>query len=79
MEIERKPLTVKQLIDEFQKDIAEGELTGDELVWIAADEEGNSYSPIVVDGITFYTIEEKGNIRTSVHLYPLFPTNSFEE
>lgn len=64
--IQRKPITVKTLMSLLKNSIKKGVVKETDELWIASDEEGNSYSPVVFEGIQ-HTDDNR------ITLYPLFP------
>ena len=64
--IKNNPLSVRKLILILQTSVNAGTIKATDTVYLASDEEGNSFSPLVIEGI------EKSN-DNKVTLYPLFP------
>lgn len=65
-EIKRKPLTIFNLIQILKNTVNNGDAKMTDEVWMSSDEEGNSYSPVVFEGLAL----DPDNRR--ITLYPLF-------
>ena len=65
MAIKKKPITLSKFICFLKYNVDKGNIKMKDKLFMASDEEGNSYSPIVSEGIFI----DNGKII----IYPLFP------
>ena len=64
VKVENRPMTIKYLRQYLDYNVRIGKIKETDTLYLSSDEEGNSFSPMVIEGIS-----KEGN---KIVLYPLF-------